>query len=413
MISIFDIETAPTQEFSGSADTLKQVGSTTRACAQDVRTTATWQGGAAWSGDAADAASHRTQSTANRTDSLGLATSAAGGVTSIFSAALKGFQEGAATTLELARGLGFEVSAHGDVTPSTWQLATATAASAIPGGEGIAAAMWEMAAVLSMILKGIVVATAASDVAASTALAGLSSAQASAREPEANKVPSPAAGPAPVSRIDTPTGPVVTVGNVESADRIITLVSGVGSSAESMVRQKTIWAEQQVREAAGRGEKLAVVAWHGYQAPKNLPEGFSQLPAKKAGPALREFQKGLRQKNPHAQLKVMGHSYGSVVVGEAARDKSFQADDIHLMGSPGTHIPPSVPHTAQRQLGDNIWATEGASALVPPLWKGLLGHGPDPVPRSASDAWDKLMTGYLWMRGENNAHSSYLWDGKP
>ncbi|HEY2763441.1 MAG TPA: alpha/beta hydrolase [Pseudonocardiaceae bacterium] len=78
------------------------------------------------------------------------------------------------------------------------------------------------------------------------------------------------------------------------------------------------------------------------------------------------FQDGLRatHQGPPSHNTVLGHSYGSTVVGYAARDHRIVADDVIFVGSPGVgvehatdlHLPPS-----------HVWSSHAANDLVRPL----------------------------------------------
>lgn len=119
-------------------------------------------------------------------------------------------------------------------------------------------------------------------------------------------------------------------GDLDSADCVVTMVAGVGSSDPAG------WEGN-----LGRAERLhsstgaATIMWLGYEAPDSVPAALSTAPARAGGERLREFQSGLRGRNPGAALVVAGHSYGSTVAGHAATGEGLDADALVLMGSPG------------------------------------------------------------------------------
>src|SRR5699024_4326648 len=65
----------------------------------------------------------------------------------------------------------------------------------------------------------------------------------------------------PAQSINLPYGTATVVGDVAKADRVITLVGGVGSRGEAAKAKQVRFAQQLA------GEKVAVVSWNGYHAP--------------------------------------------------------------------------------------------------------------------------------------------------
>lgn len=387
MISVFDVESAPSEALSGHGGQLAESGRDVRECAGNVRAVSGWDGGGSWSGSSADAAAHHLQSIFNRIDTTGASAGAAATVVSVLAGALKALRLAASVALTGARALGFEVRSNGSVHLSAAQAAI------LP--------LQRVASALSTALQAAVLAATGADTASHAALSALNSSDVLARPPELAPRPE-VVDEVSSSRVDTPRGPVLTFGDVEQADRIITVVSGVGSSTPHGIEKSSEWAERTVGEARARGKKVAVVAWHGYPAPPALLSGASPRVAQESAPDLRRHQEALRARNPTAHLEVLGYSYGSSVVGQAAQAKNFQADSIELWGSPGTPPITDIPVNAHRVPGDPI-------RLAPEWLEGLpgLSHGKDPAP---SSPWDKAMDAYLWFRGERNAHSSYWFD---
>ena len=92
--------------------------------------------------------------------------------------------------------------------------------------------------------------------------------------------------------------------------------------------------------ALAPSEETAAVLWLDYDAPDFLHEAACAGQAQDAGPALHRFQEGLRATHdgPPARQTVLGHSYGSLVVGTAARDHGLAADALVFVGSPGVGV---------------------------------------------------------------------------
>lgn len=144
---------------------------------------------------------------------------------------------------------------------------------------------------------------------------------------------------------------VVAISNPDVADNIAVFVPGTGSTVDSiggnidrMDALKT-QAEFFDEEAA-----TSTIVWLGYDAPDDVvsirgPDATAIGPALDGAPALREFTHGLRASSEGttpANLTVIGHSYGSTLVGYADRsDRSdgLGADNIIVAGSPGLSVP--------------------------------------------------------------------------
>jgi hypothetical protein len=167
---------------------------------------------------------------------------------------------------------------------------------------------------------------------------------------------------------------IVAIGNPDTATNTITYVPGLGShlsgSSGDISRARVMW--QNASKYASPGQKVSSVYWLNYDAPQmNL--GIGQVAGTGAAVAgasnLTQFQAGLGAAHhpgvvDHTTL--IGHSYGSLVVGEAAARDHLHPTDIIFVGSPGV----GVNHASQ--LG------------IPPshVWAGANAH--DPVPRLPS-----------------------------
>ena len=130
------------------------------------------------------------------------------------------------------------------------------------------------------------------------------------------------------------------VGDVDRARHVAVIVPGMGQDAGHGLG-RTVQNAVRLRDRA-RGESAdttATVAWLGYAAPGLLQVSFASR-ARAGGRllgadllALRAGRQVAGVDPPH--LTVIGHSYGSTVVGAAAVSGSLPADDLVLIGSPG------------------------------------------------------------------------------
>ena len=140
---------------------------------------------------------------------------------------------------------------------------------------------------------------------------------------------------------------VVAVGNPDTAPNVATYVPGAESSFGQMGR--LMRETDAMKGAAGGGS--SVIMWLGYDAPPNVADAADPSYARQGQQALADFQRDLRASHvgPPSHNTVVGHSYGSVVAGFAARDQTLPVDDFVAVGSPGTgvrtaadlHLPPA------------------------------------------------------------------------
>jgi hypothetical protein len=132
------------------------------------------------------------------------------------------------------------------------------------------------------------------------------------------------------------------------------------------------------QSAVDSGAKdTAVVSWLGYDAPESDNSMFSTGRADPAGGDLRSFTHGLREthEGDRAHMTVLGHSYGSTVIGAgASHGGGLDADDIVVVGSPGM----TVDHAKDLNINpDHVWAGGAEDDIVSGVASGLtLGEDP-------------------------------------
>ncbi|HIV59190.1 MAG TPA: alpha/beta hydrolase family protein [Candidatus Stackebrandtia faecavium] len=159
-------------------------------------------------------------------------------------------------------------------------------------------------------------------------------------------------------------------------------MGSLGSSFDNMDR---------LQDAAGEGDTSTVV-WLGYDAPDHIPA--AALPGYSLDGAgdLRDYTQSLDVTNnvDDSNLTVIGHSYGSTVVGTAdAGGDGLGADDVVAVGSPGMGYEsperqgfidsPLVDDTSDMHTpGDHVWVGANSDDFV----TYLNAHGPDPSARS-------------------------------
>ncbi|SEP78121.1 Alpha/beta hydrolase [Lentzea xinjiangensis] len=122
----------------------------------------------------------------------------------------------------------------------------------------------------------------------------------------------------------------VAFGNPDTADNVAVCVPGTTSKLSSF------GLDQAANLSAEMGQNGAAIQWLGYDAPEFLPGQVNDpAQAREGGAILAKDVEGYRAANPNAHVTVIGHSYGSTVVGYSAMDNGLKADDIAFVGSPG------------------------------------------------------------------------------
>jgi pimeloyl-ACP methyl ester carboxylesterase len=175
---------------------------------------------------------------------------------------------------------------------------------------------------------------------------------------------------------------VLALGDPRTARHVAVLVPGSDIDLTTLAdrhdpqRRPFGWAEALATEG---GPELAVVLWVGYRTPQGLGiDAASGRLARAGAGALVRFVDGFRTGDllPGAQLTVVGHSYGAVVVALAAA--RLVADDLVLLGSPGAR----ASSVAELDTTARVWAArtdDDWTARIPAVRIGDLGHGADPT----------------------------------
>ncbi|MGW4207864.1 alpha/beta hydrolase [Lentzea sp. NPDC004789] len=122
----------------------------------------------------------------------------------------------------------------------------------------------------------------------------------------------------------------VAFGNPDTAKDLAVCVPGTTSKLSGFSM------DQAAQLSGAMGEHGAAIQWLGYDAPEFLPGQVDDPAQAKEGAALLANDVAeYRDRNPGAHVTVIGHSYGSTVVGYSAMDNGLKADDIAFVGSPG------------------------------------------------------------------------------
>ncbi|HTJ71619.1 MAG TPA: alpha/beta hydrolase [Actinospica sp.] len=136
---------------------------------------------------------------------------------------------------------------------------------------------------------------------------------------------------------------IVACGNPDTAKNVCVYVPGLNTSSNSTHFQFDIQHTQNMTLAADQdtgSNDTATILWLGYNSPQ--VDGLKTAAVAGTGdatdavPNLTSFVTSLRNVNGEiSNLTLLGHSYGSVVVGETAMASHLPVNNIVLVGSPG------------------------------------------------------------------------------
>jgi hypothetical protein len=184
-------------------------------------------------------------------------------------------------------------------------------------------------------------------------------------------------------------GAAIAMGNPDTAANTAFVVKGLGSG----VKQGTLSNPDGVRlyQEANRADwnkDTAVVMWVGYDAPDTAadPGLYEPNMAQAGGRALAADVNSMAvtHQGPPTHMTVVGHSYGATTVADAAAGFGMHADDIVLVGCPGTdmansagdfHLNPGGHLYVGDASGDPVsWF--GEETVKTPFGGVGLGHDP-------------------------------------
>ncbi|GAB1645015.1 alpha/beta hydrolase [Krasilnikovia sp. MM14-A1259] len=157
---------------------------------------------------------------------------------------------------------------------------------------------------------------------------------------------------------------VVALGDPDRADHVLTHVPGMTADLASYGGEL-----QHAERVATRAAELAPAAatssvlWLDYDAPDFVDEAAGRGRAEAGAVRLRRFQDGLdaAHEDGPAHRTVLGHSYGSLVVGRAAATPGLAADDVVFVGSPGVGVDSAA---ALRVPSGHVWSSTSRSDII-------------------------------------------------
>ncbi|MFJ8363644.1 alpha/beta hydrolase [Streptomyces sp. NPDC093984] len=176
---------------------------------------------------------------------------------------------------------------------------------------------------------------------------------------------------------------IIAMGNPDTAAHTGILVPGTNTNMDAVPGQlQRIDRLQSAATQQSNGQSVAMVTWLGYDAPEASLTDFNSVGgtgrAEDAAPDLRQFVAGMHASHDGSpsHTTVLGHSYGSTVVGAAAAGGSgLGADDVVVVGSPGM----TVDKANDLQMDpEHVWIG-GADDDAVIKHAANLTLGPDPM----------------------------------
>ncbi|MEV0140803.1 alpha/beta hydrolase [Streptomyces globisporus] len=168
---------------------------------------------------------------------------------------------------------------------------------------------------------------------------------------------------------------IVANGNPDTAAHTAVYVPGttsnLGGIGGDIGRMTELWRES---DAMAGGKEVSTITWLGYDAPQSVVKDapFRHY-ADDGAPAFNQFVDGLNVANgtdSGGHHTVIGHSYGTTLIGSAARQGELNADDVVFAGSPGVQVGEASQMDVPK---GHVWNEEAEDDPVPDL--GRFGHG--------------------------------------
>ncbi|GIE79166.1 hypothetical protein Aph02nite_51160 [Actinoplanes philippinensis] len=157
---------------------------------------------------------------------------------------------------------------------------------------------------------------------------------------------------------------VVALGDPDRSAHVLTHVPGMTSDLKSLGGELSRAERVAVRAGElGPAQSASAVLWLDYDAPDFVHAAASDRQARAGAPELTRFQEALRvtHEGGPAHQTVLGHSYGSLVVGRAAAAGDLPADSVVFVGSPGVGVDSAAE---LRFPADRVWST---TSLTDPI----------------------------------------------
>lgn len=189
---------------------------------------------------------------------------------------------------------------------------------------------------------------------------------------------------------------IVSYGNPDTSRNVSAYVPGLGTTLNSDFADGTLdRGLDTAKTARVHDPSSAAIVWLGYDAPGFAGVG-STANADNGAPAYSSFMGGIgaTNENEDPHITAIGHSYGSLTVGTAAKQSGGipDADDIILLGSPGVGVDKASDlnvgkdHVFVGSAGNDpvTWLPSKAQAAAALLAGPVVGPLADP---GGDDVW--------------------------
>ncbi|WP_327162998.1 alpha/beta hydrolase [Streptomyces zaomyceticus] len=197
---------------------------------------------------------------------------------------------------------------------------------------------------------------------------------------------------------------IVAVGNPDKAAHTAVSVPGTDNQLDNFT--DSIDRAEKLQDSAGAwseggSEDVAVIAWLDYDAPELDASVATPARAENDAETLRDFTHGLRvsHEGERSHMTVIGHSYGSTMVGTAdSGGRGLDTDDMIVVGSPGMNVDRADQlHVSPSRLWVGVGSDDGVVN-----WAADKTLGPNPADSGF---------GAEHMYVDTSEHSDYWNDG--
>jgi pimeloyl-ACP methyl ester carboxylesterase len=203
---------------------------------------------------------------------------------------------------------------------------------------------------------------------------------------------------------------IVAVGNPDTAKNTAVMVPGMATTLDGLpkdlARGNNLLMASDQNSTPG---STSVITWYGYDSPDG-GGAMTDKSAEEGAPDLRRFTDGLGAARGPADsgdghTTLIGHSYGTVVIGEAAKDDKIPGvDDIVVAGSPGMH----ASHAEDLGVGENhVWVAEGLTDPIPELGRSAHGERSWESPLRPVVPTDSAFGGRHFSAWDSAGHGEY------
>ncbi|MCT9087636.1 alpha/beta hydrolase family protein [Streptomyces sp. ASQP_92] len=207
---------------------------------------------------------------------------------------------------------------------------------------------------------------------------------------------------------------IMSIGNPGTADNVTTYVPGTGAKLTEI--DGAIRRAEQLQTKAASTDPLhstASIMWLGYDAPQDvMGDAMDPAFADAAKDPLSDFLTGVDTAHGgNVNSTVLGHSYGSLVAGEALRDHpELPVDNAIMVGSPGL----GVNHAKDLNIpADHVWAATAKNDLInlaPPPSGALAPLNPKAYMHLFDD--HSILYGYDPTSDDFGGQTFHVADGK-